>query len=92
MIPNRVVVKRCYESGCYGKKSCMPTKLVDLQVAVRFVNRVSPEQHCGWVNVTEHSECRCKCHVTYEECERENKIFDASECRCQCPDEVPFNI
>lgn len=93
MIPDKVVVKRCYETGCYGRNSCVANNTQEIPVAVHFINTIPQRNQknnkkCGWVHVTEHVQCTCGCNIDQDQCEQEGKLYNRFDCTCKCPNEV----
>ncbi|GLV35649.1 PDGF- and VEGF-related factor 1 [Carabus blaptoides fortunei] len=83
LVPDKVIVKRCHESGCYGRKSCAPVKMREIRVAVRMMSHGNSMMECGWINVTEHTECKCGCMVKPDHCNMKQE-YVADQCMCKC--------
>lgn len=68
--------------------SPLPSRPSKVEVPVMFVmegfRTGMLDTRCGVVNVEEHVDCQCGCHVTRESCIPNIQHFNNQTCQCVC--------
>jgi len=89
MTPTHVEVSQC-SGACPGPTDCTPLKTKKRKIPL-MLGRCGAiggkcEKQCATVEVEEHIECGCSCHLIKDDCRNITHQLNLAKCECECKD------